>query len=232
MWFSKPEIVTIIIDGNSYICCIIKETNSDNPILVGFELITYVNHEIHQGRIFNHAALHEALREILKQYGIKNPVLALGFKPSNQQEKILFTPSKKVSKDDFSFDTSTPHSVQHHIQHIGTTKDNLELHYGCSIEHSSLMQYRLFSHIAQVPLIHLTTSTAALLYALAQNNLPVQKNSDETLSNYIKECLNLYTLGDHLSISDILNWQVAEHKELLLACLGLFLLGRNRNGKT
>lgn len=230
MWFSTPELVTIIIDGNTRVCCLITKNQNDIPILIAFERIDYTNHEIGDGRIFNHLAIGNDISSFLAQHSIKNPFIAFAFKPQPQHEKILFRPAKKISKDEFSFDASQEH--QHHIHHIGQTDNKQNLHYGCNLSHAQLVQYKLFAHLAGLNLTHMTTSTAALLHALSKNGLPAQKNAQENLSSYIKRCINGYTLGEQLCVSDILNSQVQENEELVLICLGLFLLGRNTDGKT
>ncbi len=230
MWFSTPELVIIIIDGNTRVCCLITKNQNNIPVLIAFERIDYTNHEVGDGRIFNHLAIGNDIASFLKHHSIKNPFITFGFKPQAQHEKILFRAAQKISKDEFSFDVSDHH--QHDVYHIGQTQDQLHLHYGCQLEHAALMQYKLITHLAGLNLTHLTTSTAALLHALSKKGLPAQKNAQENLSSYIKRCINGYTLGEQLCVSDILNSQVQENEELVLSCLGLFLLGSNRDGET
>ncbi|MEX0672092.1 MAG: hypothetical protein WD068_01940 [Candidatus Babeliales bacterium] len=229
MWFGNSELVAIIITGTTRVYCWTTYHSSGLPIIQAFETHNYTNNELIDGKIFNHAQMRHDIHTFLQQHQIKKPFLALGITPPH--EKILFTPAQTLSADQFFADESDQHTQSNSL-YCGPTPNNQHLHYTCSLRHADLLHYKLLAHLMGLSLIQLTTINAALLHALCHKGLLDQKNQEESLQNYIKRSLNHYTLGEQVMISDILSNQIDDHKEVVVSCLGLFLLGRRRNGKT
>ncbi len=228
MWFSSPDQVTIIIDGATLVCSLIRPGHNHNPpyTIHAIQVHHCTDHELIDSQIFNYAAVAQKLWDFFEKNNLTNPHISLAFTPHAPEEKLVFTPAKKLAPHEFPFEHQN-HTKAYSCW-LGPTSKQLHAHYTCNLRWHNLLQYHLLGLIASLNITHVTTSSMALLYALSRTNgLTQPTGPQETVWQYTKRCLNSYTLGEQLTVSDILKNQNKLSDELLTQSLGLFLLGRH-----
>jgi hypothetical protein len=225
------EFITIVLYPNELVVSWFQQSkNSLKIIPKAWEVSNLDSLQIERGIIFNPTVVAEFITQFFKKNNLKKCFVSVGLADTLLWEHCCWIIQERPTIDHLPYEART--LVWNYAQLWSDENSYKKLFYLFGLPREILFQYQLLSLRVPFHCCTITAKNRALLYAISAiyrvNIAPDFFSGNlEHLSNY---CLELFDRLGYEKIfekSDIFYQFLQEHKESMIASLGLFLLGKN-----
>ncbi len=231
MW-NQGEYVTLLLQPTSLFLCWFNQSKDK-----AFVFVPHAWHiepldclQVEQGTIYNPTFLAQIIAQFLATHSIKNPIICIGLNQKMVWERCVWIENEHPTSDEIAHEAR---SLIWNYTYLGKNQSyQKHLFYLFGIAREILFQYQLLA--LQVPFTcsTITTATRALMHTTScVQQLDHFNFSTVELSEITQHCIQFFDAYNAEQLFETSSSKFFElfqkEKSMLLASIGLFLLGKS-----